>query len=58
MPKNPDANVWRNKKRVPRNCYEQYMISLIKASEMLLKKVQFVFYPFSKPFEEGGQDRI
>ena len=36
-----------------RNCYEEYMISLIKASKMLLKKVYLVFRPFSKPFEEG-----
>ena len=36
-----------------KNCYEEYMISLIKASKMLLKKVYFVFRPFSKPFEEG-----
>ena len=39
IPKNSDANVWRNKKRMSRNCYEEYMISLIKASKMLLKKV-------------------
>ena len=37
--------MYGEQERVSRNCYEEYMVSLIKASKMLLKKGIICFHP-------------